>query len=468
VSVHKQNHKGRPRVAFFFHVAIVASAVATLLLGVVVPACVESTSDGAKPNRSSDAGADASASNSRPLPPRDADGPVRGQQEGVITASQFIDGTLATGSTTLSRPAQDNLIALPGGGTGYPVLTSNNPEKFTGTGVLYSNSGRSVTRGTQKTTLSGKFGIYLHHIYANSTPEQMAVSVLMTNPGTAPVTVSIKGSGYTQNETGGLSLGQSPDYKVSSEWITDRPATNVANVVIRPKQGAVLWSKAMSNNREVDARFAVTTSGPVIVYIVAADVPTGSATALQKALDASQTIPMLDSSGDYADSGTPPPPFGREAGVYAYDTWTGKFDVELPSGAKHVAMMVNTATGGKLSQVQAFPALSHCERSAAEAVGMYGNVYDLDIGLRNNAAGAKTRRVRVAFHSLSDDNKLSRFWDGVGLVDGSEVPIQHTPEAPSTVLFDKTLSAGEVKRLRFRAMVPGLASIPQALSVEAF
>ena len=40
--------------------------------------------------------------------------------------------------------------------------------------------------------------------------------------------------------------------------------------------------------------------------------------------------------------------------------------------------------------------------------------------------------------------------------------------AETTTLLDATLSPGELRRLRFRAMVPGLTSIPQAFTVEVF
>jgi hypothetical protein len=304
--------------------------------------------------------------------------------------------------------------------------------------------------------LSGDFGVYLHHI--NQAGKTKWVSLLVTNPNAAPVDVSLRGSGYSQDETGSLALGASPDYRVSRDWILGTPAT-VSAVTIASGKGAVLWARSLSNNREVDGRFAVRASGPVHVYVVAADDGTA-----QKALDVSQ--PVVDAPGDYRVSGNPPPPFGREAGIYAHDTWRAVFDVEVPAGEKHVAFMVNTATGGGLSQVQAFPALSRYTQSAAEAVGMYGNVYDVDLGLRSDAPGA-SRRVKVAFHSLATGT-ASRWWDGVATVDGVARDVRHVPGDETTVLFDGPVAAGETHRVRFRAMVPGLASIPQALSVETY
>jgi hypothetical protein len=172
---------------------------------------------------------------------------------------------------------------------------------------------------------------------------------------------------------------------------------------------------------------------------------------------------LIDAPGDYRISGDPPPPFGREAGVYASDTWQGTIDVTLPSSPAHVGFMVNTATGAGFSQVQAFPALAHLDGSAREAVGMYGNIYDLEVTL---SAGAGARRARVWFTSLATAT-ISRYWDGVGLVDGVATDIRHVPSSPSTLLTEIELSAGERRTVRFAAMVPGLTSIPQALVIES-
>ncbi|MBK8213356.1 MAG: DUF3370 family protein [Myxococcales bacterium] len=377
----------------------------------------------------------------------------------VIPGTSFAAGVLGAGAggTGAPRPERSGLLALPGGGVGGPVLTSNNPEIFTGDGVLYANV-PSPTRGGTSYPLSGDFGIYVHHINQAGTTKW--VSILVTNPNASDVTVSLRGSGYSQDETGGLALGASPDYRVSKEWIEGTPRTDTGTITIAPGKGAVLWASSAGQNREIDARFAVKASAAVRVYIVAT-----SDGSLQKSLDASQ--PIVDAPGEYLRSGNPPPPFGREAGIYRHDTWRSTFDVEVPDGPKHVAFMVNTATGGGLSQVQAFPALTHYDVSAREAVGMYGNVYDVDLGLRNTVSPAAARRVRVAFHSLANGT-ASRWWDGAALVDGNPLDVRHVPGNETTTLFDGVLAPGETRRLRFRAMVPGLAAIPQALSVETF
>ncbi|MBI4822352.1 MAG: DUF3370 family protein [Deltaproteobacteria bacterium] len=353
-------------------------------------------------------------------------------------------------------PSRAQLLPLPGGGSGPPVLTSNNPEIFEGPGLLYGNARPSPTRGGTPVRLEGEFGVYLHHL--NRSGSVKYVGILVTNPNAANVTIEARGSGYSQTETGGLGLGSSPDFRVSREWILDLPETIVQPTEIQPSRGLLVWQKRVNDGAEVDGRFGLRASAPVFVYVLATDAGT-----LSEALTRSRE----DAPGDYRTSGSPPPPYGREAGVYAHDTWTSTITVSVPAGPKNVAFMVNTATGGGLPQIQAFPAIGHYDVSAAEAVGMYGNVYDFELTLIHDGADSTSRRVRVAFHSLATGT-ASRWWDGAGVLDGAEIVVRHVPGAVTTTLGDFSLGPRATRTLRFRAMVPGLAAIPQALSIETF
>ena len=97
---------------------------------------------------------------------------------------------------------------------------------------------------------------------------------------------------------------------------------------------------------------------------------------------------------------------------------------------------------------------------------MYGNVYDLYIQLRHSGDDTMNRRVRLVFSSLATAN-ISRYWDGAALVNGNQVHLRHTPAAPSTTLTELDLAPGQTRTVHFQAMVPGLTSISQALSVES-
>jgi hypothetical protein len=284
------------------------------------------------------------------------------------------------------------------------------------------------------------------------------VSVVVRNDGTSDATVTFFGSGYTQTETGGLGLGTSPDARVSAEWIQGQHAVRTDGIVIKAGELRALWSKPVDVGAEIDGRFGAQATAPVTAAVVVTD--GDSSGEIEAAL-------AVDAEGDIARSGAPPPPFGREAGVYAHDTWEGTIHAAVPAGPRRVGLWVNTATGSGAPQVQAFPALVAYSDSARESVGMYGNVYDLTIALSHDGAGSMPRRVRVLFASLATAS-ISRYWDGYGLIDGRLTELRHVPGNPATTLADVELTPASPTRVfRFRAMVPGLTSIPQALWLES-
>lgn len=410
------------------------------------------------------------ASDARPADtePADAVGPdarALASEAGVDGGGQRDAGVFVPGLLGSTRPVVAALQPLPGRGVGDPVLTSNNPELLTGAGLLYGNARPLSTRGGRAYPLSGSFGVYLHHLVDTDTAgagggPPLWITLLVTNPGATDVTVDVRGSGYTQGETGGLALGSSPDYRVSAEWIRREYDVVTEGARIAPGRPLVAWQRRVEDRQEVDGRFGLRTNGPVYVYVVAT-----------RSADVNDCVRTAgaggnDAPGDYRISGDPPPPFGREAGIYAHDTWLGEFEVSVPAGPAHAGWVVNTATGQSFSQVQAFPALTHLDGSAREAVGMYGNVYDLALRLRHGGPDQAPRAVRVVFWSLST-GALSRYYDGLALVDGRPLPIQHVPAAPSTVLVELSLGPGETRDVRLQAMVPGLTSISQALTVES-
>lgn len=367
-----------------------------------------------------------------------------------ITLTDWRAGPMPQGGS------RQGLLPLPGGGVGGPVVTSNNPEVFTGPGLLFGTARPTQTRGGQTYPLEGDFGVYLHHLNRSGAP--MFVTLMVTNPNEEAVEVEAFGSAWTQDETGGLPLGGSPDYLVSEAWLEGRHRTRVGPTSLASLRPLRVWSGRLGQNREVDGRFGIRTSAPVYVYIVATTTDDLN-DALSRGLE--------DAPGDYRISGDPPPPFGREAGVYAHDRWTANFSVALPRTRAHIGMMVNTATGAGFSQVQAFPALMHYEGSAREAVGMYGNTYDLTVTLVHPGGDQLTRRVRGWFVSLAT-GQVSRYWDGAGLVNNEPVTIQHVPGDVSTRLFNVDVAPGQPTTVRFEAMVPGLTSIPQAFYLETY
>jgi hypothetical protein len=373
------------------------------------------------------------------------------------TAPQAVDldeAAWAPGDFTAGPPRIPECAPLPGGGEGPPLMVSNNPEAFDGPGLLMGNARPTQTRGGRAYRLRGDFGLYLHHLYRGA--GSVWLQVVVTNPTDAPVTLDARGSAYTQDEAGGLGLGQSPDYRVTADWARDTPRVDLRGVEVPSRRPVRIWSGELGRNREADGRLWFHTSDDVYVYVVAT-----AANDLNQAVNGA----LSDAPGDYRISGDPPPPFGREAGVYAHDTWRADFSVGVPAAGQRLGVIVNTATGGGHPQVQAFPALMNLEGSARESVGMYGVVYDLTVRLVNRDP-ARPRTVRAGFGSIVNAD-LSRYWDGVGRRDAVPLDLRHTPDARTTPLGEFALAPGETRSVHLEAMVPGLTSIPQALLFES-
>ncbi len=351
-------------------------------------------------------------------------------------------------------PEQGLLLPLPGSGQGPPVVTSNNPEQLTGDGLLFGTARASAARGGASFPLA-EFGVYVHHVNASGATRY--VQLVVTNPNDSSVTVQAWGSGYSQDQTGGLPLGGSPDYLVSDDWITEDYRTEIAPTAVPSMTPLRIWLASAGHNREIDGRFQVRASAPVYAYVVATTTD-----------DVNEAITdgIEDAPGEIAVPGDPPPPFGREAGVYAHDTWFADVGVEVPAGPRRIAWWVNTATGIGAADVQAFPALMHYADSAAESTGMYGNVYDLRLRLRHDGQGSDSRTVRVALASYGA-GAPSRFWDGAALVDGDVVTVRCTPSQRVATLTEVAVPPGQEGVVHIRAMVPGLTSIPQALILES-
>jgi hypothetical protein len=358
------------------------------------------------------------------------------------------------GDFSAGPPRIPECTPLPGGGEGPPLMVSNNPEAFDGPGLLMGNARATRTRGGREHRLRGDFGLYLHHLYRGE--GSVWLQVVVTNPTDAVVSLDVRGSAYTQDETGGPGLGQSPDHHVTADWAEGTPRVDRRGVQVPSRRPVLIWSGELGRNREADGRFAFTASDDVYVYVVAT---------AENDLNQAVNGALEDAPGDYRISGDPPPPFGREAGIYANDTWRADFSVAVPAAGRRLGVIVNTATGGGHPQVQAFPALMHLDGSARESVGMYGVVYDLTVRLVNRDPAAR-RTVRAGFGSIVNAD-LSRYWDGMGRLDARPLVLRHTPAARTTPLGEFSLEPGEVRSVHLEAMVPGLTSIPQALLFES-
>jgi hypothetical protein len=373
------------------------------------------------------------------------------QQVLPVSTADYPSASWRVGTrTTLPNQFYD----LPGIGTGNPVITSNNPELFEGPGLLYGNARATQTRGGERYPLSGRFGIYLHHL--NRAGRALKVSIVVSNPNANAVTVNAYGSIWTQQEAGGVGLQTSPDYRVSQDWLRGTRKLNVGNTQIPSLRPLEIYSATLSNNHEIDGRIEIFSSADVYTYLVVSEVNEDLNTIIARRV-------FEDAPGDYRISGNPPPPFGRTAGIYEFDRYLSQMTIDLPAQNGHLAWIVNTAIGLPY-QSQAFRALTRLNGSNPESVGMYGNVYEISFNLNN--PNPYPMRINCYFGSLSQ-GQVSRYWDGLGRVDGLELPITHTPNQPYLSLKEVIVQANSTENIRFEAMVPGLASIPQTIWLSA-
>jgi hypothetical protein len=355
---------------------------------------------------------------------------------------------------TIPAQVPDRLIPLIGRGVGYPVITSNNPEAFTGVGLLYGNARPTQTRGGATYPLSGTFGVYLHHL--NQSGRNIKVNIIVTNPNQSAVEVSARGSVWTQGQTNGVGLGTSPDYRVSEDWIRGTNRLDINQVQLDSFRPLLIYSGSLSNQQEIDGRIEINSSQNVYTYIVVSEVDDSLNTIVTQRV-------FQDAPGDYRISGNPAPPFGRTAGIYAFDRYLSDFSVDIPDQNGSIAWVVNSAIGTPYP-TQAFQGLSVLTGSNLESVGMYGNIYDISMHLYQS--NNRRKRVRLYFGSLST-GMISRYWDGLGLIDQQEIVLRHTPNQKRTLVKEIIMNPGEQARLNFQAMVPGLTSIYQAIWLTA-
>jgi hypothetical protein len=349
-----------------------------------------------------------------------------------------------------SLPAFPTLRPLPGGAAGGPVFTSNNPEAFTSTGFLYQVARAHDVRGGESYPLSGDFGVYLHHV--NETGGTKYLQLLVTNPNSSAITVSGEGSAWTSREIPLAQLG-GPDYAVAEAFLTGTPRHTISTTTVASFKATTVWITSLHHNGYVDGRFQLNTSADAYVYLMVTDTD-----------DVNEAVGLTQvaAAGDIRTPGDPPPPYGREAGVYASDRWAGAWTVDIPAAGHWVGYALNTATGTGHTQVQAFPKLTAFADSAKEAVGMYGNIYDLYITLAPALDSAAAVDVVLASHGGGDPNF---WWNGPIEVDGALQPVWLAPESPMQTL--KTVNLGALATVHLRQFVQGLSSIPFGLYLVA-
>lgn len=362
-----------------------------------------------------------------------------------------------SGLLAANQKVADNLLQpLSLGGGGYPIWKSNNPEIFRGPGWLMQNARFDPTRGGKAYPLAGCHNAYLFHI--NRMGATGTLHLIATNPNNATITVSAKGSMYTnaQKPLSGAGTGQS--YFVSRDWLNGSFGTSFSGRAVGAFQGTEVARLSMANGNMIDGRFEVCGSQPIYLYSV---VTTSGST--QDAINATQGAPA---TGDIYSEG--PNAYGREAGVFDKSLVAGTTTIALPAGGNvHAGFSFNTSAKFNANlQEQTRPALYRLSDSTSRSYGNYGHKYDVTLRLSNAHATARSVRLSFASSFTAATDTPSFTFNSAATLNGSAVTLWTTPTRPRQVLGTYTVPANGSVDLRLSTFIAGLGTANQQLVVE--
>ena len=370
----------------------------------------------------------------------------------AITSGDWTSGALTTAIVPLP-----NLKNLEGGLSGSRIWKSNNPEVIKGDGWLMQNARTDATRGGAATPLTGTNAAYLFHI--NKSGSTRYLYILVTNPNNSDITISGKGSVYTNADKPLGGAGTGPSYGVSSDWLANTPRTSFSSTAVGSKQAYQVYRATLTNGALVDGRFEITSSAGVYVYTVV----TSSGT-LADAINASQGAPA---AGDIFSSA--PDKFGREAGVYASSAWTGSTSIIIPASSAYLGIALNTSAknpSGPGLQEQTAPAVMRLSDSSERTYANYGHLYDFTLALSNPTSSTKTVRLSIASNITGSTDTPSFTFSAPVSLNGSTKVVFLKPTAPKQTLATWTIPANSPFNARVKFYVPGLVTIGQQLILE--
>lgn len=361
-----------------------------------------------------------------------------------IAEFDWTNGTLSTPSIPI-----DMLKPLTGEPEGNPIWKSNNPELVDGEGWLMQNERSDDQRGGSAFPLSGLFNIYLFHINRSNSLTR-TLHVLIKNPNETAVTISGKGSMFTnaQHPLKGRGTGQS--FHVARNWLLDTNLTSFSKT-IEPGATEEIDQATLNPRNMVDGRFEVDASADVFAYTVVTS--SGDRT---DAINATTGFPAL---GDIRTPGSNR--LGREAGICASSIWAGTTEIDLPASPAHIGFCLNTSN----PQDQTVEYAMRLSDSALRTFGNYGHKYDVTLKLNN--LSNRMRQVRLSFASSANNPNLSRTYSGPILVNDTLIDIFTTPTDPVNVIDTVAIPPNDSFSVRITFFVPGLITIPQQLILES-
>jgi hypothetical protein len=361
----------------------------------------------------------------------------------AYTTSNWTPGLLPA-TTDPAQMIVPNSALLPLGVTrgGSKIFKSNNPEIFRGNGWLMQTSRTDATRGGATHAMNGAHMAYLFHI--NKSGVTKWIHLLVTNPNASSITVSSKGSYYTNTEKPltGAATGQS--YFVSKDWLNNtlrQPQTMATSIA--QYQAKEIFKIQVNNNSMVDGLFEITTSGNSYYYTVITG--TGNTS---DAISASQGS---FASGDY---------YTESANAVSAEN-----DLDIPATASHIGFALNTANKFfPALEDQTAPSLMRMTGASAKTYGNYGHKYSVKFHLYNNNAVTKTVKLYFASNAVNA-SQSNATWNGPVKMNGSVINVYTRLNAPRQQLSTWNVPPG-LFNVTLDFYVPGLITANQQLIFE--
>ncbi|MFD6417990.1 DUF3370 family protein [Streptomyces sp. NPDC060194] len=381
-----------------------------------------------------------------------------------IGESQWTAGTPTAPGPTVAR---ELLRQLPGSMAGPELVVSNNPETVTGPGWLMQHARTTANRGGSARALSGTFPLYLYH--QNSTGGTAYLHVLVSNPGSSAVTVSARGSAWTNADKPlvqdpAARAGTGPCYAVSADWASGNLRTYLSATSVGAKQ-VVQAARIQMTGSILDGLLEVTASGGVYTYtVITRD---GN---LNTAINSSQNDSNAATGNIIGQTDTT---YGREAGVYGGSRWTtGLTTIDVPAAGRHLGLALNTTERQVAALDQTAPATAALRDSSQRSWGNYGARYSVELALRNTGAQSRTARLVFGSNVTGSTDVPGNTWNGAMAVsvDGAAAQLQTVyvrPTVPRDTIGTYTLAAGATRTVKLDFMVPGLITAGSQLLLES-
>lgn len=368
--------------------------------------------------------------------------------------------------TTIPQPVR----SLPGGLDNVPVFNSNSPETIESDGILLSTfpaRGKSDPNAHLDYAFNGRFDIFSHHVARgqdDADTRTMYEAILVHNPGSAPVTLSVReGASYISQESpwnliasGSSNLYSNnfsgPGSRVMNDILRDRrqppfpsqvtiPAGEshlLLNAPIPLRRLSVATDGSLPPGREIlpapvrassgegprlngrSTLLRLNSSGPLYVASLAMHAPQTNGSERVPTLTEWKQILLRGRLANPRD-GAPSRPgsressfrYGRVSGVATGSQWRATLtdrnsaQLAIPSPGEHISYALSTLERNTFGtgQVQSAPVVARYADTAYRANGNYGVEYNLSLPLTNRTNSPKT--VALSIQTPLQNDSLS-------------------------------------------------------------